>query len=154
MIEVLLSGDYLGTPHDVGAWAYLIRRGDELLGEGKGSDRPKIITSRLSTEAAAMALALEDLTRECNGEEVVVRTNSAGLQGLLVRQGIGAAGDLARWYVRLRTAAERCGSVRILSISSGEIASLEMCARDLLPRGPRIVIARASEARIAKERQT
>jgi hypothetical protein len=146
MIEVLLSGDYLGTPHDIGAWAYVIRRGEELLGQGKGSDRPKIITSRLTTEAAALALSLEDLAREWNGEDVAVRTSSAGLQGLLIQRGTGVPRDLAGWYARIRDAAARLGCVRILPVDAREIASLKTSVQDLLPRAmPRLIIARASE---------
>jgi hypothetical protein len=152
MIEVLLSGDYRGTPHDVGAWAYVIRRGEELLGQGKGSDRPKIITSRLTTEAAALALALEDLVREWNGEDVAVRTSSAGLEGLLIQRGTGVPRDLVRWYARIRDAAARLGSVRILPVDALEIASLRTSVQDLLPRElPRLVTARASELRNLKK---
>jgi hypothetical protein len=146
MIEVLLSGDYRGTPHDVGAWAYAIRRGEELLGGGKGSDRPQAITSRLSAEAAALALALEEISRDWEGEDIVVRTTSVGLQGLLVRQGLGVPQDLARWYARARAAAGRSASVRILSASPEELASLQANAAELLPRAEtRILVARASK---------
>jgi hypothetical protein len=153
MIEVLLSGDYRGTPHDVGAWAYAIRRGEELLGAGKGSDRPQIITSRLSAEAAALALALEEISRGWEGEDIVVRTTSVGLQGLLVRRGLGVPQNLARWYIRAREAASRSASVRILSAAPEDLASLRANAAELLPRAEaRISIARASKLlRIVKE---
>lgn len=133
MIEVLLCGDYLGVPYEVGAWAYLVRSGEELIGEGKGSDRPEIITSRLATEVAALALALEELTRGCSGDEVLVRTTSAGLEGLLIRRGAGAPRDVSRWYRRLRAAAARCSSVRIMAARRDEVGALQAVLRDLLP---------------------
>src|SRR5579863_3565678 len=113
MIELLLAGAYRGTPHDVGAWAYRLLRDGEPLGAGKGSGRPQVVTSRLSAEAAALALALEDVARDGEGEDLVIRTSSAGLEGLLVRRGQGVPPDLARWYARIRGAAGRLASVRI-----------------------------------------
>lgn len=152
MIELFLAGTYLGTPHDVGAWAYALRRGEELLLEGEGRGRPEAITSRLSSEAAALALALEEVSRGWEGEEIVVRTTSAGLEGLLTRQGIGLPRELARWYARAREAAGRMASVRILTASPEDLASLEANARGLLPQGePRIRIARASKLGTPKE---
>lgn len=133
MIEVLLCGDYLGVPHEVGAWAYLVRSGEELIGEGKGSDRPEIIASRLATEVAALTLALEELTRGCNEDEVLVRTTSVGLEGLLIRRGAGAPRDVSRWYQRLRTAAARCSSVRIMAARRDEVGELQEVLRVLLP---------------------
>ena len=151
MIEVLLAGDYLGTPHDIGAWAYLLRRGEDLVGEGKGSDRPKIVTSRLASEAAGLALALEDLVRGWSGEDVVVRTNSAGLEGLLLRRGKGLSCDLERWYARMLEAAGRCSSVRIVPVAVTDLTHLHAAARELLPSPRRPLIARASEILPGKE---
>lgn len=152
MIEVFLAGHYLGTPHDIGAWAYALRRGEEILGEGKGSDRPAVITCRLATEAAGLALALEDLIQNWAGEDVVVRTGSAGLEGLLLRQGKGVSRDLARWYARARAAAGHCSSLRILAVPHGELARLRTTAEKLLPATPSgIKIARASDLSIGKE---
>lgn len=145
MIEVFLAGDYLGTPHDIGAWAYVLRHGEELVGEGKGSDRPNIITSRLASEAAGLALALEDLLRGWSGEDVVIRTSSAGLEGLLLRRGSGLSRDLERWYTRMRAAAGRCSSVRIVPVSVADLTHLHATARQLLPSPRRPLIARASE---------
>lgn len=154
MIELALTGTYLGTPHDVGAWAYALRRGEELLGAGKGSDRPQAVTSRLSAEAAALALALEEITREWEGEDIVVRTTSAGLQGLLVRQGVGVPRDLARWYARVREAAGHLASVRILPASREDLAGLLANAQELLPQAQaRISLARASALGIPKGRR-
>jgi hypothetical protein len=155
MIELALTGTYLGTPHDVGAWAYAIRRGEELLGVGKGSDRPQIVTSRLSAEAAALALALEAINRGWEGEDIVVRTTSAGLQGLLVRQGVGVPRDLARWYARVREAAAHLASVRILPASRADLAALQENAFQLLPRAQAgISLARASALGLPKGRRT
>lgn len=145
MIEVFLAGDYLGTPHDIGAWAYLLRRGEDLVGEGKGSDRPKIVTSRLASEAAGLALALEDLIRGWSGEDVAVRTSSAGLEGLLLRHGKGLSRDLERWYARMREAARRCSSVRFIPVSPADLTHLRAAVWELLPAPRRPLIARASE---------
>lgn len=153
MIEVTLCGDYLGVPHEVGAWAYLVRCGGELLGEGRGSDRPQIITSRLATEAAALALALEDVTRTCHADDVLIRTISTGLEGLLVRRGAEAPRDVSRWYQRLRAAAALCSSVRVLRARPDELGSLRAIVQDLLPNGlrrsldPQVLPARSPEKR-------
>jgi hypothetical protein len=154
MIELTLTGTYLGPPHDIGAWAYALRRGEDLLGGGKGSDRPLAVTSRLSAEAAALTLALEDLTRDWAGEEIVVRTRSAGLEGLLVRRGMGVPRELASWYARVREAAGRLASVRILPATLEELASLQANAQGLLPQAQmRIPTARASNHGFRKEGQ-
>ena len=114
-----------------------------------------MITSRLSAEAAALALALEEISRGWEGEDIVVRTTSAGLQGLLVRRGQGVPRDLARWYARAREAAGRSASVRILPATTEDLASLRENAEELLPRGEaRISIARASELGLSKGRRT
>lgn len=146
MIEVFLFGDYLDSPHEIGAWAYLIRQGDELLAQGKGIERPQVVTSRLATETAALALALEDLVRDWDAQEVTVYSRSAGLAGLLVRRGEGVARDVARWYERVRGAADGCAHVRILRAQPDQISTLQGSVKGLLPATPgRILVARASE---------
>lgn len=154
MIELLLAGTYLGIPHEVGAWAYALRRGEELLAARRGCGRPQIITSRLSTEAAALTLALEEIANDWAGEEVVARTTSAGLHGLLLRQGKGVPGELKSWYARAREAAGRCGVVRVLPASAGDVAALRGGAQELLPQppaGPQI--ARASALDLSRGRR-
>jgi hypothetical protein len=151
MIELVLSGDYRGTPHEVGAWAYALRRGDEHLGGGKGVDRPLAVTSRLAAEAAALALGLECLAREWEGEDVAVRTASAGLEGLLTRRGIGVAPDLSRWYARACRAAAGCASVRILPAAPEDLAALRAHVEGLLPEpSAPVSIARACELRASR----
>jgi hypothetical protein len=148
MIELVLAGAYRGRPLELGAWAYLLRQGARALGQGKGMDRPLAVTSRLAAEAAALALGLEDLARDWAGEDVVVRTASAGLEGLLTRRGSGVAQDLARWYARAREAAASCASVRIVPASAGDLAALRAEVEALLPeaRSP-VQIARACALR-------
>jgi hypothetical protein len=145
MLEVILTGDYLGTPHDIGAWTYSIRLGREILRSQRGIDRPQSVTCRLAAEAAALAFALEDVARGWEGEELVVRTASAGLEGLLVRRGTGVARDLRVWYGRIRQAAAACASVRVLPARADELAALQERLKDLLPEN-RLppTIARAS----------
>lgn len=145
MIEVILTGAWRGVPHEVGAWVYALRRGGELLHGGRGTDRPREITSRLSAEAAALAFALEEAAREWAGEDLVIRTASAGLQGLFVRRGLGVARDLARWHSRAREAARVAASVRILPATPLELAALEAEARGLLPGDVGTPLARASD---------
>lgn len=144
MIEVVLCGDYWGPPHEVGAWAYLARSGQDVLREGKGSDRPDAIASRLATEVAALASALEHLALECHGEDILVRTATSGLQGLLLHRGPGVARDVMRWYERLRLAATRCNSVRILPAEGVELRGLRVTIQNLLPPiKRRLPVARA-----------
>lgn len=153
MIDVILTGTYLGAPHEIGAWAYRYSVGESLLGERQGSGRPQIITSRLSTEAAALALALEEIARGWAGEDVAVRTASAGLQGLVQRRGLGAHRELSQWHSRIREAALRCSSVRILLVSAQDLVTLDASARQLLPRREgRPRLARASEMGLWRNR--
>jgi hypothetical protein len=142
----------VGSPHDIGAWAYAIRRGEELLGGGKGVDRPQSVTSRLAAEAAALALGLEDLAREWEGEDVVVRTASAGLEGLLLRGGRGFPRDVSLWYSRVCQAAAGPTSVRILPATPEDLAALRADIGALLPH-PSLhgVIARASELPVMRK---
>jgi hypothetical protein len=150
MIELALSGAYRGRPHEMGAWAYALRRGAEQLGRGQGVDRPLAVTSRLAAEAAALALGLEDVARDWAGEEVLVRTASAGLEGLLIRRGRGVAQDLTRWYARVCQAAAELASVRILPASAADLDALRAHVEELLPaaRNP-VTLARAWEPRAA-----
>jgi hypothetical protein len=136
MIELVLTGAYRGKPHEVGAWAYALRRDGEPLGQGNGTDRPQAVTSRLAAEAAGLAQGLEDLTRDWGGEDVVVRTASAGLEGLLCRRGSGLARELRLWYERVRRAAAGCASVRILPATPEDLAALRERVLALLPAAP------------------
>jgi hypothetical protein len=150
MIELVLTGAYRGKPHEIGAWAYALRRDGEYLAQGNGTDRPEAVTSRLAAEAAALALGLEDLARDWGGEEVVVRTASAGLEGLLTRRGSGVARELCRWYERVRRAAAGCASVRVLPASPQDLAPLRARVEELLPEPPSPAsLARACELRDA-----
>ena len=154
MLELTLSGAYLGKPHEIGAWAYAVQRGGELLRSGRGSDRPQAVTSRLAAEAAALAFALEEVAQGWEGEDLVVRTASAGLEGLLLRRGLGVARDLSGWYSRIRLAAASCASVRLLPVAAGDLAELRERVQELLPRDRLPVpIARASALGIPRGRR-
>ncbi|HLY10371.1 MAG TPA: hypothetical protein VKW04_13790 [Planctomycetota bacterium] len=145
MIEIALVAAYRGAPHEVGAWAYTLRRNGEAPAGRTGSGRPRMITSRLSAEAAALSLALEEIVRDWEGEDIVVRTASAGLEGLFVRRGEGVPRDLSAWYARARQAAQRCASVRILPAQPEELDGLRAGLQGLLPGEAPGRVARASD---------
>lgn len=132
MIELAVAGAWRGIPVEAGAWAFSLRRGEELLALGSGLGRPPELSSRLSAQAAALARGLEQARSETGGEDVLVRTLSPGLRGLLARLPAELPRDLAAWVSRAREAAERCSTVRLEIASGGEAERQEGLARELL----------------------
>lgn len=133
MFDVWIAGAYVGKPFDVGSWIYSLRRNGELVAEERGKDRPEILMCRLGAETAALAIALEAVVREDRGEDVIVRTYSAGLDGLLRTKGTGARDDVGRWYLKVARLAEQCSSLRLVPSSAVELERLRGLASEILP---------------------
>jgi hypothetical protein len=145
MIELILTGAYRGVPHEVGAWAWTLRREGLEIGAGNGVDRPDRVTSRLSAQAAGLALGLQAAARDWAGEEILVRAAGAGLEGLLRRQPPELPAGLNGWVRKARAAAESLAAVRILPAAPEAFLALDVLVRQLLPAdNGRLRLARAA----------